>query len=233
MSIIAIIPARGGSKRIPRKNIKNFMGYPIISYGIKAAIESKLFDRVVVSTDDAEIAAIAQKYGAEVPFLRSKKASDDNATTFDVIDEVMRQYKKQGEEFTKFCCIYPCAPFVTAKMLGNANTLFNNYDAVMPVCKYPAPVEWAMNIEKSCLRPVDRVAKNMRSQDIAEKYYDVGMFYFCKTRAMYQFNSLIPNSTAALVLREDECQDIDTALDWRLAELKYKALQNIECDMVL
>ena len=120
MSNLCIIPARGGSKRIPRKNIKLFLGKPIISYSIKAAIEFGLFDEIIVSTDDVEIAEISKKYGAKVPFLRTIKNSSDFATTYDVIEEVLKKYKSLNIEFDNICCLYPCAPFVDSNILNKA-----------------------------------------------------------------------------------------------------------------
>ena len=227
MSIIAIITARGGSKRIPRKNIKEFMGKPMIAYAIDAAFKSGIFEEVMVSTDDIEIAEISKKYGAQVPFVRSNKTSSDTATTFDVIDEVINVYNSQGKFFDIICCIYPCVPFLKPETLVDAYNAMQNYDAVMPVAKYPVPIEWAMKIENGILVPNDRAAQNMRSQDIEPKYFDVGMFYFCKVNKLYENNSLCPNNTAAYIVQEQECQDIDTLEDWQMAEMKYKVLHNV------
>ena len=227
MSILAIIPARGGSKRIPEKNIKNFLGKPMIAYAIDAAQKSKIFDEIMVSTDSIKIANISEKYGASVPFMRSEKTASDYASTFDVIDEVLNEYKKLGKKFDIICCIYPCVPFLKPIELLNAYSKLVNYDGVMPVCKYPVPIEWAMKIENGILIPNDREAQNMRSQDIEPKYFDVGMFYFCRVEALYQYNSLTPDNTAAYIMDEKTCQDIDTIEDWKAAELKYKALYGI------
>lgn len=227
MSNIAIITARGGSKRIPKKNIKEFMGKPMLAHAIEAAINSGIFDTVMVSTDSKEIADVARKYGAEVPFMRSKKTASDNATTFDALDEVICEYKKLGKEYDTLCCIYPCVPFLKSETLKDAYAKMKGHDALIPVCKYPVPIEWAMKIENGLLIPNDREAQNMRSQDIEPKYFDVGMFYFCNTNAMYQHNSLTPNNLTAYIIDEKECQDIDTPEDWRMAELKYKVLHNV------
>lgn len=227
MSNIAIITARGGSKRIPRKNIKEFMGKPMLAYAIQAALDSEIFDEVMVSTEDIEIAEIAKKYGASVPFMRSEKTSNDFSTTFDVIDEVITEYKKIEKFFDTFCCIYPCVPFLKAETLKSAYKKMDDVDAVMPVCKYPVPIEWAMKIENNILVPNDRKAQSMRSQDIEPKYFDVGMFYFCKTDKMYECKSLIPKNTVAYIISEDECQDIDTQEDWAMAEMKYRIIKNV------
>lgn len=227
MKNIAIITARGGSKRIPRKNIKDFMGKPMLAYAIDAALKSDIFDEVMVSTEDAEIAEIAKKYGAKVPFMRSEKTASDFATTFDVLDEVIQEYKKSGKEFETLCCIYPCVPFLKAETLKAAYSKMKGLNAVVPVCKYPVPIEWAMKIENGLLIPNDREAQNMRSQDIKPKYFDVGMFYFCKTEKMYEYKSLISEKTSAYIISEDECQDIDTIEDWRMAEMKYRIMYNV------
>ncbi len=229
MANIAIITARGGSKRIPRKNIKSFMGKPMLAYAIEAALGAGIFDEVMVSTDDAEIAAVACKYGAKVPFMRSAQTASDTATTFDVLDEVIVQYKAQGKEFDNLCCIYPCVPFLKAQSLCDAwqKMQEGKWNAMVPVCRYPVPIEWAMKIEDGALLPNDRASQNLRSQDIVPKYFDVGMFYFCKTDKMYQNRSLLPDNTGAYVLDETECQDIDTESDWKMAELKYKAMHDL------
>lgn len=227
MSILALIPARGGSKRIPKKNIKEFLGKPMIAYAIEAAKNSQIFDEIMISTDSVEIADIAKKYGASVPFMRSAKTAGDTATTFDVIDEVICEYKKQGKNFDTICCIYPCVPFLKSETLSTAYERMIGFDAIMPVCKYPVPIEWAMRIENGLLVPNDRAAQNMRSQDIETKYFDVGMFYFCKVEKIYENNSMCPSKTAAYIIDEAQCQDIDTAEDWKVAELKYKALYGV------
>lgn len=229
MKTIAIITARGGSKRIPRKNIKGFMGKPMLAYAIEAAEKSELFDTIMVSTDDKEIAAVAKNYGAEVPFMRSAKTSSDYAITYDVLEEVLTEYKKLNIGFDMVCCIYPCVPFLTADSLRKAynQMLSDSNDAIMPVCKYPVPIEWAMIISEGKLVPNDRAAQLIRSQDLVPKYYDVGMFYFCKTSALLEHKTLVPPNTGAYIIDETECQDIDTMEDWKSAELKYKILQGV------
>ena len=150
MSIIAIITARGGSKRIPRKNIKEFMGKPMISYAIKAAFDSNIFDNIIVSTDDTEIADIGKKYGAEIPFMRSAATGSDYASTYDVLYEVINEYKKSGIEYDNICCIYPCVPFLNGNFLKESYTKFlqNNYDCLLPVVKYSYPIQRAFIINK-------------------------------------------------------------------------------------
>lgn len=226
MSVIAIITARGGSKRIPKKNIKDFYGKPMLAYAIEAAKNARIFDEIMVSTDSEEIAEVASKYGASVPFMRSERTANDFATTYDVIEEVVNEYKKIGKLFDDICCIYPCVPFLTSQSLCAAYKAMTevNADALQPVCRYPAPVEWAMKIENGFLIPNDREAQKIRSQDLTPKYYDVGMFYFCKTDVMLSEKTLVPQKTSAYIIDEAECQDIDTLDDWKMAEFKYKLL---------
>lgn len=226
MSMIAIITARGGSKRIPKKNIKEFYGKPMLAYAIEAAKGAGIFDEIMVSTDSEEIADVAKKYGALVPFMRSECTSNDFATTYDVIEEVLTEYKKAGKVFDELCCIYPCVPFLTSKSLCDAYKFMKESggDALQPVCKYPVPIEWAMKIQNGILVPNDREAQKIRSQDLTPKYYDAGMFYFCKTDVMINERTLIPSNTSGYVIDESECQDIDTPDDWKMAEMKYKLL---------
>lgn len=226
--MIAIITARGGSKRIPRKNIRDFMGKPMLAYAIEAALQAGIFEEVMVSTDDPEIAESALRHGAKIPFMRSAQTANDTATTFEALEEVLGCYRKMGRQFEALCCIYPCVPFLRPSTLRQAYELLSGCDAVMPVCKYSAPVEWAMKIEDDILVPNDREAQNMRSQDLSPKYFDAGMFYFCKTEALYQVRSLVPDRTKAFVIPEMECQDIDTLEDWRMAEMKFRILNNLQ-----
>ncbi len=229
MSIIAIITARGGSKRIPKKNIKDFFGKPMLSYAIQSALESNLFDEVMVSTDSEEIAGVARAYKATVPFMRSKKTSDDFAITHDVLEEVLSEYKKLGKEFDELCCIYPCVPFLRPQTLIDAYNLLKRKEAnaLIPVCKYPVPVEWAMRISDDELYADNLEAQKIRSQDIKSAYYDAGMFYFYKTDVFLQKRTTLFPKTVAYVIDGIECQDIDTPDDWKMAELKYKLSRGI------
>ncbi|MBW2962888.1 pseudaminic acid cytidylyltransferase [Mesonia aestuariivivens] len=226
ISNLCIIPARGGSKRIPRKNIKDFLGKPIIAYSIETAIKSGLFDEVMVSTDDEEIAEIAKKYGARVPFLRSKEKANDVATTFDVIEEVLLNYKKERISFDNACCIYPCAPFVTSSRLTESFKMLSNYDTVFPVVKYGFPIQRALKMENQqkilFIQPEYSLA---RSQDLSDSYHDAGQFYWFKPEILLQSKTLMTDNTGGIELSELEVQDIDNRVDWKLAELKYK-LQN-------
>ena len=225
MPNIAIIPARGGSKRIPGKNIRDFLGKPVIAYAIEVAISSKLFDEVVVSTDDTEIASIAKKYGAKVPFMRSAKNSDDNATTADVLLEVLDWYAKHGTTFTLAVCIYPCAPFVSNALFSKANAMLSaqHADCVFPVIRYGHPIQRALKLDASGKMAVffdgDTQA---RTQDLQSAYHDAGMFYFFDVKKFMQTRSLYTSNTYVIEVDENEAQDIDSESDWKLAELKFK-----------
>lgn len=224
---IAIITARGGSKRIPRKNIKQFCGKPILSYSIEAAINSKIFDEVMVSTDDNEIAEISLKYGACVPFLRSKKTSDDHAVTADVIEEVLQQYKKIGNNFDCFCCIYPTAPFITATRLKLAvETLISSEaDSLIPVVKYSYPPQRGLVINQDRINYKWPENMNARSQDLEPFYHDCGQFYIMKVDKFLEKKKLITENTIPFIMQDTEVQDIDTLEDWEIAEMKYKILK--------
>lgn len=222
---IAVIPARSGSKRIPKKNIKDFMGKPMISYAIKAAKEAGIFDTVMVSADSEEIAEIARQYGAEVPFLRSEKNASDTATTFDVMEEVLLEYQKREKVFDTVCCIYPCVPFLTGAILRKAYAFIGQYDSVIPVCKYPVPIEWAMEVHDNVLKAYDRKAQKKRSQELVPKFYDAGMFYFSKYGILMENKSFINDNAFAFILQENEVQDIDTLENWKHAEIKYMVMQ--------
>lgn len=225
-STIAIITARGGSKRIPRKNIKEFCGKPMMAYAIEACKNAGMFSEIMVSTDCDEIAGIAKSCGASVPFMRSEKTSDDFATTFDVLEEVVSNYIADGKSFDYACCVYPCVPFLSDDILKKAfdDLIDANADAIQPVCKYPVPIEWAMNIENGNLVPDNRAKQQIRSQDLTPKYYDAGMFYIMKTSALLKEKTLTPINTIAYIMDEREVQDIDTQSDWEMAEIKYRVL---------
>jgi N-acylneuraminate cytidylyltransferase len=228
MRKIAIIPARGGSKRIPRKNIKPFFGKPIIAYSIKAALQSNLFDEVMVSTDDKEIAEVSKNLGASVPFLRSAQASNDFATTADVLIEVLEAYRKEGKEFVLGCFIYPTAPLITAKRLQESLDLLitKNFDAVLPVLKFSYPIWRSLRVEqgKALMNWPEHV--NSRSQDLPPAYHDAGQFGWFNTEAFLRNKIVFTQNTGALELTELEVQDIDNDTDWKLAELKFQLLQH-------
>lgn len=226
MANLAIIPARGGSKRIPRKNIKNFLGKPIIAYSIEAAINSKLFDEVMVSTDDDEIAEIALRYGAKVPFRRSKKNADDFATTVDVLIEVIEYYKAQGNTFERVACIYPSAPFTNSNKLKEAFSVLitKGYDAVFPVMPFSYPIQRSLRIKNKKLELFFPEFEKSRSQDLEDAFHDAGQFYLLKTASLIYNKSIFSENTGAIVITELEAQDIDNEIDWKLAEIKYDLL---------
>lgn len=224
---IAIITARGGSKRIPKKNVKEFCGKPILAYSIEAALESRLFDIVMVSTDSEEIAAVAEKYGAEVPFMRSEKTSDDYATTADVLLEVLSEYTKLGQNFERMACIYPTAPFVTSKKLENAMALLekNNTAMVLPVVAFSYPPQRGYIIQNEYLKMKWKENYKARSQDLEKLYHDVGQFYFYKVDAFKALEGKIMEGIFPIIVDEMEVQDIDNEADWKLAELKYRLMK--------
>lgn len=225
MKNICIIPARGGSKRIPHKNIRPFMGKPIIAYSIEAALKSNLFDEVMVSTDNKYFAEIAKKYGANVPFLRSEKTAGDYAGTEDVIFEVIDRYKNMGKEFDNFCCIYSTAPFVTVENLKKCYELISDtIDSSFSVVEYSYPIQRSLLIEKERIKMAFPEYFDARSQDLEKRYHDAGQFYFSKVDSFYKYKTLWGPNTAPLVLSELEVQDLDTETDWKLAEIKYKLL---------
>lgn len=230
---IAIITARGGSKRIPRKNIKKFCGKPILGYSIQAALEAAIFDTVMVSTDDEEIAAIARGCGAEVPFFRSEATANDFATTNDVLLEVLTEYEKRGEHFDTAVCIYPTAPFVTADKIRNAVEELEGSDAdtLIPVVAFSYPPQRAMIMKEGRLVFEYPEYLDSRSQDLTPHYHDVGQFYVFKTEAFRQNRKLMVGNILPLVMSELEIQDIDSETDWELAEMKYRLMQSRETEI--
>ena len=229
MKKIAIIPARGGSKRIPNKNIKVFFGKPIIAYSIEAAFKSGLYDEVMVSTDCEAIAKVAQEYGAKVPYIRSAKNSNDFATTVDVLLEVLNWYRKNKFEFEYASCIYACAPFVNAKVLQDSFELLfkENCDCVFPILAYSHPIQRALKVSESRkLVPFDDLNSNIRTQDLGKAFHDAGMFYSFDVNKLIVNKSLRSVDTFAIEIDELHAHDIDTENDWILAELKYKLFSN-------
>ena len=224
---IAIITARGGSKRIPHKNIKDFLGKPILAYSIEAAVASDEFDEVMVSTDDEEIAEIAKRYGAKVPFYRSEKTSGDFATTNDVLLEVIDEYEKRGQKFDMGVCIYPTAPFVTADKIKNAIQTLENSDAdtLIPVVQFSYPPKRSMVIRDGKLIFAHPEFIDSRSQDLESEYHDVGQFYCFKIEAYKKNKKLMLGNILPMVIDETEVQDIDNESDWKIAEIKYKAMK--------
>lgn len=223
---IAIITARGGSKRIPRKNVKEFCGKPMLQYSIEAALSSGIFDEVMVSTDDEEIAQVAKAAGANIPFMRSEKTSNDYATTADVLMEVIEEYKKLGQEYAYTCCIYPTAPFITAEKLQKAFSIIKEQNAAQlkPVIAYSFPPQRCEVVRDGKLEMLHPEHRNTRSQDLEPYYHDCGQFYFYDTKELIKGNGIIVENVIPMVLSELEVQDIDNETDWKLAEIKYKMM---------
>lgn len=224
---IAIITARGGSKRIPKKNIKVFCGKPIIQYSIEAAIDSGVFDEVMVSTDDKDIAEISRSLGAKVPFMRSSLTSNDFATTTDVLVEVLNEYIKQEKVFDYACCLYPTAPFITPERLKSSMKKLVDLDAdsVIPVVKYSFPIQRSLVVDGGKVRFKYKEYENTRSQDLISHYHDSGQFYCFNVDKFLENKKLVSENTLPIILSDLEVQDIDTLDDWLIAEMKYKLLK--------
>lgn len=225
--LLAIIPARGGSKRLPKKNIKNFQGKPIMCWSISSAVKCGLFSQIMVSTDDSEIADIAVKCGAAVPFLRTTDNSDDFATTADVLSEVISKYSLIGNHFDYICCIYPTAPFILAEHIikGYQEIIAGNHDVVFPV------VEFQQSIWRSFCMNSDGLVKanfpeniNSRSQDVPTAYHDAGQWYWINVERFKLSKTIFTKNSKAIVISSLAAQDIDTDNDWIIAELKHKAI---------
>jgi N-acylneuraminate cytidylyltransferase len=223
---IAMIPARGGSKRIPRKNIKIFHGKPLIAYSIEAALNSKIFDRVIVSTDDSEIAEVAKKYGAEVPFIRPKKVSDDFATTMDVIKHTISELSLTDD--CQLCCLYATAPFLQVNDIAEASNLLcaSNIDYVFSATEFSFPIQRAIKIDENGFCDMfHTVHENTRSQDLEKAYHDAGQFYFGKVSSFKQNKPFFHSSKSKpFLLPTYRVQDIDTVEDWKRAELLFEVL---------
>jgi N-acylneuraminate cytidylyltransferase len=226
MNNIAIIIARGGSKRIPRKNIKDFYGKPLISYSINAALNSKVFSKVLVSTDDKEIAEVSRRCGAEVPFFRSSINANDFATTEDVILEVLDRLKKYGIIFDSFCCIYPTAPFLTGVKLKNSYEKFysTNANTLFSICKFSYPIQRGLRQKGGFVEMLFPENENKRSQDLEPVFHDAGQFYWGRINYFLQKKKLFGTMAVGFELSELEVQDIDTETDWEIAEIKYQKI---------
>lgn len=223
---LAVIPARGGSKRIPQKNIRVFCGRPIIGYSIQAALESGVFDRVVVSTDDEEIAAVARQCGAETPFLRPAALADDHTGTLPVIRHAIETMRDQGAKFGYVCCIYATAPFIKPSDLSRGLNILQGSGAeyAFTATSFAYPIHRALRI-----MPSGRVAMFQpenyykRSQDLEEAYHDAGQFYWGMTNAFLREVPLFSGHSVPILLPRHQVQDIDTLEDWKHAELMYRS----------
>lgn len=223
MKNLCIIPARGGSKRIPRKNIKDFLGMPIIAYSIKAAIESGVFDEVMVSTDDEEIAAIARQYGAKVPFMRSEETSNDYATTDDVLREVVEKYNELGRKFDNLCCIYATSPIIKTEdiLIAYQRLIESDFTIVYPIVAFSYPIWRCLDLAKDGSIEYHWPEYELsRSQDLPKEYHDTGTFYWHKIDKWMNGD----RTSGGIEVDETTIQDIDTETDWKIAEMKYKLL---------
>jgi len=228
MSSLAIIPARGGSKRIPRKNIRSFCGKPILAHSIEAARQSGCFDEVMVSTDDSEIAEIARQYGATVPFFRSTATANDFAGIEDVLVEVFSSYAQIGKNFEYSCCILPTAPFVTGNMLKQGCEAIQEYsrDCAIPVVRYGYPIQRSLQVDASGrLSMVWPEYMDSRSQDLQPRFHDAGLFYWLRVAPFLKLPQIFQLDNVSIELPETTVQDIDTETDWKMAELKYQLLR--------
>ena len=225
---LAVIPARGGSKRIPRKNIRPFFGQPMIAWSIDAALESGTFDKIIVSTDDDEIADVARSYGAEVPFRRPPELSDDHTGTTPVIAHAVDWYKSQGGDVDAACCLYATAPFVQAADIreGLRRLQEESCDYVFSVTSFPFPIQRAIRIAASGRTEMfypELFAT--RSQDLEEAYHDAGQFYWGTMEAWLQHKPIFSSGSVPLILPRSRVQDIDTLEDWERAERMFAAMQ--------
>ena len=230
---VAVITARGGSKRIPRKNIKDFMGKPMIAYAIETAKKSGLFSEIMVSTEDQEIADIARKFGASVPFMRSLNTANDIATTFDVLDEVVSQYEEKGQVFDNLCCIYPCVPLLKPEHIVSAYNKFSSsgdVDSLVPAVRFSFPIQRAFVADADGLLSYrEPEYKNFRSQDLEPTYHDAGMFYWYRWGYFSKVKEhAVLVKTAMYEMEEKFVQDIDNQSDWDMAELKYRILKELD-----
>jgi len=225
---MCVIPARGGSKRIPRKNIKEFLGKPIIAYSIEAALESNCFDEIIVSTDDDEIAELGIKYGAQVPFIRPYELSDDFSNTLSVVKHAIEQ-KDVNYNIESVCCLYATAPFIDAKTIYESYEQFTKSDAnyCLGITNFPFPIQRAIRVsDKNRLIMFDEENSHKRSQDLEEAYHDAGQFCWGKASAFRNELSIYSGSTLPYILQRDLVQDIDTMEDWLRAEAMYKVLRS-------
>jgi len=228
MSVVAVIPARGGSKRIPHKNIKPFCGKPMIAYSIETAKNAGIFDRIIVSTDSKEIASIAKDFGAEIPFMRPVELADDFAGTDAVILHALKWLIKDGEKIDYICCIYATAPFVKAEYIIKGYNLLREKNAAscFSVTTYPFPIFRSLKINsQNRLEMFWPEYRETRSQDLTEAYHDAGQFYWANVTNYLKEKQFYSKNAVPVVLPRYLVQDIDTIEDWNTAELMFRAQQ--------
>ena len=227
MRNLAVIPARGGSKRIPRKNIADFAGKPMLAHSLAAALDSGCFDRIVVSTDDEEIAAVARAYGADVPFLRPAELADDHTGTTAVVQHMVQALAH--ENYDAVCCIYATAPFLTAEILreGRDALRSSGRSYAFGVAAFPAPIQRALRVRPDgAVEPLWPENVMARSQDLEPTYHDAGQFYWGRTDAWIAAEQVHSPSSMPVIVPAHRVQDIDTPEDWVRAEYLYAALQS-------
>lgn len=228
MTRVIVIPARGGSKRIPKKNIKSFCGEPMLARAIGSALASGVADRVIVSTDCEETAQIARTSGAEVPFKRPDELADDHATTIDVMRHAISTAQETGARIDAACCLYPCTPFTTGEMIRAAYGAWmaSEADYGFPVCAFPSAPQRALRRDSAGrVRPLDDAYENTRTQDLEPAFFDAGQFYWGKAQAWLARKSVHANGFAR-VTDWLSCVDIDTPEDWMRAEILFRALHS-------
>lgn len=229
---IAVIPARGGSKRIPRKNIKDFGGRPMIAWSIAAARRSECFDRIIVSTDDPEIAEVSRRHGADVPFMRPDELSDDHTGTIPVIAHAIEWLREHGDAPDAVCCLYATAPFVTVEALQQGNRVLQEHvdiDYAFSVTSYPFPIQRALRMTANGRVEMFQPEHfNTRSQDLEEAWHDAGQFYWGRAEAWLAGRTLFGQRSAPIPLPRHRVQDIDTPEDWERAEWLFRALDQAD-----
>lgn len=223
MKCLAVIPARGGSKRIPGKNIRPFCGKPIMAYSIEAARSSGLFESVMVSTDDDSVAAVAKEWGADVPFKRSAETSDDRATLAEALVEVISSYEDSGTRFDALCCVLSTAPFVGAADIRRAYQLFETggYASVFPVVGFGYPIQRALRLAEGRVAMFWPEHRDSRSQDLEPAFHDAGAFYWIRTVPFMSSRTIFMENSGAYEIDEESAQDIDNEQDWKSAEIKF------------
>lgn len=229
LMIVAIIPARGGSKRIPRKNIKHFAGKPMISYPIRMAIKTELFDRIIVSTDDEEIAGIAHRYGAETPFMRPKALADDITDTDAVVRHAIEWLNTNEGPVRYACCIYATTPFIQSRYIreGFLKLENSNESFAFAVTSFPFPIKRALKISKDKVEMFWPEHYRTRSQDLEAAFHDAGQFYWGRANAFLSGVELFSERSIPVVLPRYFAQDIDTPEDWSFAEIMFQVLNKM------
>ena len=230
MKNIAIIPARGGSKRIQKKNIKYFKGQPIIGYVIEKALGCKIFDNVFVSTDCMEVGEVAKRFGAEIPFIRPTEISDDQTSVVEVIRHAINHFDQITNTLSTVCLIYPTAPLLDVKDLGEGFKLLENSDFSISVSEFPFPIERALkfNDANNLIEMRDKTNFLTRSQDLPQTFHDAGQFIFGHKKSWMEKTPMIDSKNSPVFIARERVQDIDNAADWKYAELKSDILNSKE-----